>query len=237
MDTSQAYPPDIDLTGNTSEEVFAAIQAQAADLGFEYCTHGTRMPLPITRPHTSFFSNYPPDWLARYNELGYLQTDPTVAHGMRSSEPALWNDAFFEKCPQFWAEAQSFGLRHGWAQSRRDPEGTFSMLVLARSSGEITAPELLRNEGRMKRLVDASHVAMKALRQAAEPRRPENELSDREIDVLRWTADGKTSGEIAEILDISERTVNFHVNRIVAKLGASNKINAAVRAAMLGLIW
>jgi len=63
------------------------------------------------------------------------------------------------------------------------------------------------------------------------------DLSDREIDVLRWTAEGKTSAEIAVILDISERTVNFHVNSVVAKLGATNKTSAAVRAAMLGLIW
>jgi LuxR family transcriptional regulator, quorum-sensing system regulator SolR len=63
------------------------------------------------------------------------------------------------------------------------------------------------------------------------------DLSDREIDVLRWTAEGKTSAEIATILDISERTVNFHVNSVVAKLGATNKTSAAVRAAMLGLIW
>ena len=56
-------------------------------------------------------------------------------------------------------------------------------------------------------------------------------LTEREIDVLRWTADGKTSAEIAEIMCISERTVNFHVNNVVAKLGACNKTSAAVRAA------
>ena len=54
---------------------------------------------------------------------------------------------------------------------------------------------------------------------------------------VRWTAEGKTSADIAEFLRISERTVNFHVNAAVAKLGAANKTSAAVRAAMLGLIW
>ncbi len=55
--------------------------------------------------------------------------------------------------------------------------------------------------------------------------------------MLRWTADGKTSAEIAEIMAVSERTVNFHVNSAVSKLGASNKTSAVVRAAMLGLMW
>ena len=64
-----------------------------------------------------------------------------------------------------------------------------------------------------------------------------NRLSERESSVLRWTADGKTSAEIAEIMAVSERTVNFHVNSAVSKLGASNKTSGVVRAAMLGLMW
>ena len=62
-------------------------------------------------------------------------------------------------------------------------------------------------------------------------------LVEREITALRWTAEGKTSADIAEILRISERTVNFHLNNASAKLGACNKTAAAVKAALLGLIW
>jgi len=54
--------------------------------------------------------------------------------------------------------------------------------------------------------------------------------------VLRWTADGKTSSEISCILNIAERTVNFHINNVVAKLNAANKTSAAIKAAMLGLL-
>jgi LuxR family transcriptional regulator, quorum-sensing system regulator SolR len=220
----------------TPEQVFLHIEAAARELGFGLCAHGLRMPLPVTRPYTAYLSNYPPEWQARYTEQKYLEIDPTVAHGMRSSEPVLWNEEFFAKAPQLWSEAQSHGLKHGWAQSRRDPEGTFSLLVLARSEGAITISELADKASVMKQLVEESHERMKACC-APEFRRPQHELSDREIDVLRWTADGKTAAEIAEILGVSERTVNFHVNNIVTKLGASNKINAAVRAATLGLIW
>ncbi|WP_425261274.1 autoinducer binding domain-containing protein [Rubrivivax sp. RP6-9] len=219
------------------EECFAQISARAAALGFEYCTHGMRIPLPITRPRTSMHSNYPPAWLQRYNDQGYMEIDPTVAHGMRSSAPVIWNDAFFAAVPHLWQEAQSHGLRHGWAQSRRDPEGTYSLLVLARSEGALDPRELEQLQPRMQWLVHASHEAMKASGNEAASQPLPVELSDREIDVLRWTAEGKTSAEIAEILNISERTVNFHVNSVVAKLGACNKTSAAVRAAMLGLLW
>jgi len=53
---------------------------------------------------------------------------------------------------------------------------------------------------------------------------------------LRWTAEGKTAYEISHILNVSERTVNFHVNNVVDKLGASNKTQAAVKAAILGML-
>lgn len=221
----------------THQEVFARIASQAAELGFEYCAHGLRMPLPITRPITTYFTNYPPEWVKRYTEKGYLDIDPTVTHGMRSSEPAIWSDAFFAATPLFWQEAQSYGLRYGWAQSRRDSEGTYSMLVLARSQDPITPAELAEKAERMHWLVQTSHVAVKGCCDRSMLEQQRIQLSDREMGVLRWSAEGKTSAEIAAIMGIAERTVNFHINNAVAKLGATNKTSAAVRAAMLGLIW
>lgn len=53
---------------------------------------------------------------------------------------------------------------------------------------------------------------------------------------MRWTADGKTSEEIAIILDISERTVNFHVRNVMAKLHANNKSSAVALSSRLGVL-
>jgi len=223
--------------GSSPEEVFKHIEAEARNLGFEYCAHGLRVPVPITKPRTTYFSNYDPAWQRRYQEQNYLAIDPTIAHGMRSSEPLVWSDAFFAQTPQLWEEAQAHGLRHGWGQSRRDSDGTYSMLVLARSQGPIDGDELARSGEKLNWLVHVSHLAMKASGQAVEAGPAQAPLTEREIDVLRWTADGKTSADIAEILGISERTVNFHVNSAVGKLGACNKTNAVVKAAMLGLMW
>lgn len=68
--------------------------------------------------------------------------------------------------------------------------------------------------------------------------RPETDikLTDREREALTWAARGKASGEIATILDISERTVNFHIDNAMRKVGAVTRIQAAVKCALLGLI-
>ena len=56
------------------------------------------------------------------------------------------------------------------------------------------------------------------------------------VEVLRWTADGKTAGEIGQIMDISERTVNFHINNSLEKLGSNNKTAAVIKAAIMRLL-
>jgi DNA-binding NarL/FixJ family response regulator len=62
------------------------------------------------------------------------------------------------------------------------------------------------------------------------------ELSERERDVLRWTAAGKTSSETGTIMGISARTVNYHMTSILFKLNAVNKTQAVVKAVMLDLL-
>ncbi|HLH88338.1 MAG TPA: response regulator transcription factor [Xanthobacteraceae bacterium] len=61
-------------------------------------------------------------------------------------------------------------------------------------------------------------------------------LNDREIETLTWAARGKTSAEIAKLLDLSKRTVDFHIENARTKLGVSTRIQAAVKAAAGRLI-
>ncbi|HEY9108532.1 MAG TPA: hypothetical protein VIN58_17795, partial [Roseateles sp.] len=50
----------LDLNGANGEETFIRIAAAAQELGFEFCTHGLRFAIPVTRPRTTFLSTYPP---------------------------------------------------------------------------------------------------------------------------------------------------------------------------------
>jgi DNA-binding NarL/FixJ family response regulator len=62
------------------------------------------------------------------------------------------------------------------------------------------------------------------------------ELSPRELEVLRLIADGRDNGEIAEKLFLSNSTVKNHVSRILEKLNAKNRVQAAVYAVRRGII-
>jgi len=61
-------------------------------------------------------------------------------------------------------------------------------------------------------------------------------LTHRELEVLQLLAEGLTNKEIAQRLAISEHTVKFHVNAILAKLGADTRTEAVVHAARLGIV-
>lgn len=62
------------------------------------------------------------------------------------------------------------------------------------------------------------------------------ELTDREIECLTWVARGKSSTDSAQIMGISERTVNFHVENASRKLDVAGRLQAALKATRLGLI-
>lgn len=65
---------------------------------------------------------------------------------------------------------------------------------------------------------------------------PGPELTEREREIFTWIARGKSSAEAAGILGISERTVNFHVDRVMRKLGVATRMQATVACVRLGLI-
>jgi DNA-binding response OmpR family regulator len=61
-------------------------------------------------------------------------------------------------------------------------------------------------------------------------------LNDREAEILTWAARGKISAQIAEILGLSKRTIDFHLDNARFKLGARTRTEAVVKAAIGGAI-
>ncbi|BAY49951.1 two component transcriptional regulator, LuxR family protein (plasmid) [Scytonema sp. HK-05] len=62
------------------------------------------------------------------------------------------------------------------------------------------------------------------------------ELSERELEVLRLIAQGMSNLEIATALSIGESTVKSHVNRILSKLGVSDRTQAVIVAVKRGIV-
>ena len=105
---------------------------------------------------------------------------------------------------------------------------------------------VLRNEFPLDKELTA-HLIQRLAQEATTPEKPpvaasghraepSDVLTARETEVLRLLAAGKTNRTIAQKMHLSLSTVKRHIERIIAKLGVSDRTQAAVRAAELGLL-
>jgi DNA-binding CsgD family transcriptional regulator len=209
----------------------------AKNIGFKFFAFSTTYQIKTDHFNTVQLNNYPTDWNIEYEQKKFSAIDPVVAHCNHSRLPVLWTEELFSKTPWLWDALEKQGLQHGWSQSVHDEDsGVCSILSLARSHCPITAYELYENLGFSVFIGRHLHalIAQTLPRKSAKPAVPH--LSPREIDVLKLAADGKTAYESARILNLSARTVNFHVQSAILKLGVNNKISAVIAASKDGIL-
>ncbi|MDD1014487.1 autoinducer binding domain-containing protein [Pseudomonas rubra] len=224
------------LLAETDEQrMFNIAVSLAEQLEMEFLAFGMRVQIATQAPQVRFFNNYPAAWNERYQACNYLDIDPTVAHCQRSLMPLLWSDAVFHETPHLREEAKSYGVCHGWSQSAHDMRHNLSILSVARSQTPISLEEHYDKAGQTIWLCNLLHTMMLDRRPGQGT--PSYKLSDRESEVLKWSAAGKTAADIACILSLSQSTVNFHIRSIIiSKTNASNKAGAIAIAVMNGLI-
>lgn len=112
---------------------------------------------------------------------------------------------------------------HNWLE--HNPQSGHKLKV---SSSESLAVEFLTfvdNKEYLLRLTDAPSAE-----NHTDLLRQQFSVTQREADVLLWIANGKTNREIAQILEMSPRTVNKHLEQIFKKLGVENRTSAAAMA-------
>ena len=119
-----------------------------------------------------------------------------------------------------WVVFALFGPRNrdGYATMRfaEDPDG-FSKMRLQKIHSLILAAHL-----QLCKVMDEGRASVA--------------LSDREREVVEWMGRGKSSGDIAAILEISPETVRTYTRRVYDKLQTNDRVTATVRALKLGLI-
>ncbi len=179
-------------------------------------------------------------WCERYTEKGYDQIDPIVTYASRRHVAMYWDNRYYQSsnATQLFQEGLKHGLGCGFVAPMHGADLKVAFVNLVSKSPEsryeLTSYETL---GRAQILACYFHEAFQKLESLVDPDAiAAKPLSGREVECLRWSAEGKTSWEIARILALSERTIVFHLSNAVQKLGAVNRRQAVVRAIALGLI-
>lgn len=218
----------------SESHIFSCLQQAAETLGFPHVSCIYQASLPVGDPEWSWLNNYPDAWRQHYATGGHALHDPRLLRARRSSTPFSWNEQLFADAPELWNALDQFGMGHGWTQSILDEPGGISMITLSRAT-PLSQQELQTHQQHLRWLGLLAHQAFsRVLHERTRQRAPA--LTQRETEVLKWTADGKSAQDIAEILLLSKNTVDFHIKNSIRKLNVPNKTAAVVRAVLMGMI-
>jgi DNA-binding CsgD family transcriptional regulator len=165
--------------------------------------------------------------------------DAEVSRALGASDPALWQSAaerwsaceypYLESCAR-WREAEAHldrGDRAPAAEALRNANAIATGLPAPPLLGAI---ESLAKRAR----IDLAHVGAAKSHAVVDARDP-LALTPREREVLSLIAEGRTNRQIAETLFITENTAGVHVSRILGKLGAASRTEAATIAHRAGI--
>jgi DNA-binding CsgD family transcriptional regulator len=208
-------------------------------LGFETVSAITVIDHGLGKSDFINVDNTPIEFSQTYCDPALQRRDPVMQHCKRQSVPIVWDqDTYVEQgLGELWEQQASFGFRTGIAMALHLPDGKHFQFGVDREQALPNEPEELQRLVADLQLfaVHAQDSAMRLLVPSAhQPERPA--LTPRELEALRWTMEGKTAWEVGAVLGISERTVVFHVNNAMHKLGCINKQQAVLKALRLGLI-
>lgn len=181
--------------------------------------------------------NYPQDWIRYYSENDFKYIDPVMLHAVRTVESFRWDDIpkqliINRKQRLCLNLGQEAGLYNGVCSPFRGINNELAGIALATSDAKDAF------DGNIDLIHAYSNHFYIVYRRLTEQERtaPAPYLTDKEREVLRWVAAGKTNGEIADIVFMSEATVDFHLRNIYRKLDANSRVLAAIKAISIGLI-
>ncbi|WP_199637149.1 autoinducer binding domain-containing protein [Serratia sp. PAMC26656] len=227
------------LLGNVQDrELFLRrLDFCAQALGFEYYSYTVFSCYPASRPKMLIEGNYPAEYLEDYRKLRVYLQDPVIDQAHHSTLQFHWDEEFYQDKPELWWRMAQFGIREGWSQSIKDCYGRLGILTFAGKKIPEQSPEAgARNETFFLWLAQITHKTLREALISVNDEAIKDVLTLREKDILRWCSEGKTSEEIAMLMGLSERTVNFHIGNSIKKLSVANKTAATAKAVYLQLI-
>ncbi|WP_142627701.1 LuxR family transcriptional regulator [Rhizobium sp. P007] len=181
-------------------------------------------------------TTYPDAWISRYLLRGYAKFDPILREGVVRQMPFDWREVEVPSTAyDFLIDAQAHGIgAHGYSIPILDKKRRALFSVNSRKPAGEWTDVVMRF--RQEWLDIAFLIHRKAVFELHGEHDPIPQLSNREIECLRWSALGLNSKDIAEILGLSEHTTQGYIASARHKLGAATITSATSIAIQLRLI-
>ena len=175
------------------------------------------------------------EWSRRYIARGYARSSAIASEMLATSSAYTWSKVIERRGinpdqARIWNEAADFGLTDGLFTPVRWSDGSYAAVVLAGDKPLLDDPFLFLSAEMLSGYY-CSEVRRLTSLSATKP-----VLTERQRECLAWVREGKSSAAIAEILGISVMTVDEHVAEACRRMGVRTRVQAAVEAALSGII-
>ena len=234
-----SHPFELIGTIRTIFDAMQVLRKTCLSYGFRYFSVIT-LPMAAagddeTISQMATISSWPPELIAEYDRMGLAQNSPILDRLRKQITPVVFQmDEVKKERPgteivKVGELFRRFDVTMGVYFPVHDNQGlrqavSFSGDRDPLSMGELSTLSMFSTMliEQISKISVADHAAKSV-------------LNDREIEILKWTAEGKTSPETARITGLSEHTVNHYATIATKKLGCSNRTQAVVYAIRLGL--
>jgi DNA-binding CsgD family transcriptional regulator len=229
-----------DVAGGVSQaRTIAGLTGVAAHIGFDHVAVAYTQSATRGQSVTAV-TTYPQAWINDCASLPerMILLDPILQRLTTQVRPVVWDQRTYvaAKSGQLYDAFSAYGLGSGMAVNVRGAHG--DSLSLGFTCGATYArpdSQLLPELGALCLAATAAYHAFARMLEPAAPE-PTVKLTQRELELLRWSRCGKTAWESGNILGISQATATFHLKNAVQKLGVASKQQAVLRAMELRLI-
>ncbi len=185
-------------------------------------------------------TGFPEEWELRYAQKNYYLNDNIAKTAFLKKGLIYWPDYISipglddeenDQSARVMAEAASMGLKDGWLYSLQGRRSTEAAII------SLAGKKMQKTE-RSRKILEylIPHLGLAVKQVILNRPRGSVQLTPRESEILSWTAAGKTAWEISRILDISRKTVEFHMGNVFKKLDAVNACQAVAIGLSSGLI-
>ena len=191
----------------------------------------------LTRRDPYIATTYSADWVDHYRDREFVKIDPVLPAGLQRMLPTDWNsfDRKRNEVKSFFGEAKDFGVgQKGMTFPIRGAGGEVAMFSITSDATDSEWAGIKSHY--MRDFQTIAHFVHEMVIRTEKVSLGNVRLSPREIECLKWAAEGKTYIDIATILSISERTVRFYLDTARHKLNAINITHAVARAMASNII-
>ena len=214
---------------NDRDHLSDVIQAAITGLGFDSFNLGYRKQGIKQLMFEPSLSTWAEDGLAKYAAHFQYEDDPLLAYAAVPGGPKIWSTREW-LTPEFTNFAQCLlhlGIHSGVTAPLAHKSGAISAITALSSvdktaSDDVATAVYVIGHAGMLRL-----MSLEVTDPATEPPTPHlADLSAAQIEILEWSRQGKSNGDIALITGRSKRAVAYHMSEILKKLGVSTRAQA-----------